>query len=1250
MKLHLIAFTLATATAAVGYSQFSNEHCGVVLDNDRRTVLDSITPEILKKLGMQRSVSPDSVCSMPIAKLERAVRRVEMPKPDHPGEAAAFRYQALLNENGEFDVDMVNRAVDQIAEMKRTPRFDAGITRESWESLGPGNIGGRIRSFAFDPTDSNRILAGSVAGGLWESTNSGGHWEPVDDFMANLAITSIVYDPSESDVVYASTGEGFFNADSIRGLGVFKSTDNGDTWQSLENTTTNTDFNYVNRLAMSSDGSALYSATNDGLWKSEDDGVTWQEIFEGTNYVFDDETGESAFAFNRVQDFDISPTNDMSLIASTSGAPLYSEDGGETWSVAAPFPFIDEFDNGDTTFKSVRTFRIETAFSKSDPQIVYASVDQNGGEIYRSNDGGKNYTLVNTGTSYLGSQGWYDNALWVDPVNPEHIIVGGIDLWRSQDGGVTFNQISTWWAAPESAHADHHFIMEHPDYDGTDNKHVYFANDGGMYRADDLDAISEDRDAREFAGWTELNNNLGITQFYGMGVAPDGTIIGGTQDNGTLILKPGADGDSWYETFGGDGGYSTADPTDSNYMYGEYVYLRIHRTTNGGQPWPEPGYSEYIHDTEMSEGALFIAPFILDPNNPNRMLAGSNKLWVSDDVKAADPSWSVLKPLVDSNVTNLSIKSIAVAAGNSDIIVVGYYNGFIYKTVNGTAANPDWTRIDVGEMPSRSNYRLAIDPTDHDTIYASFSGYAEDNFWKTEDGGDTWVLATGSGLESIPPAPIRAIAVHPTKTNRIYVGTELGVFTSENKGNTWSVSNDGPANVAIDELIWQDENTLLAATHGRGIFRATVIDSATPDEVSFARIEDVEVNTEVTSSVVTITGLTVKADVSIVNGEYSLNCNADDASFTSEDGQVSNGAYLCVRHTSSEQTNSETVTTLTLAGNDIEFVSKTVIDRTPDAIDLGSATDVERNAEQMSQAVTVTGIDVPVDISVVGGEYSKSCDVNGFTSESSTIAANETFCVRHTSSEEFDSEVTTTVTIGDLTSSFSSTTLPADRMPEPMTLGEVTGAELEAVQVSPTVTVTGINLPVAISVTGGEYAKNCEEGSFTAESGLIEENESFCVRHTSSANFEATTTTVVTVGEATAEFSSTTIPADSTPDPMALGSVTNVPVSTAQTSQTVTVTGINLPVAISVSGGEYSKNCSATGFTTAAGMIEANETFCVRHTSSASESSTVTTTVTVGEGSASFSSTTQNPAPSSGGSMFWLLSLGLLGLRRKSQR
>ena len=224
--------------------------------------------------------------------------------------------------------------------------------------------------------------------------------------------------------------------------------------------------------------------------------------------------------------------------------------------------------------------RVEIAYAQSTPTTVYASVDVNSGSIYKSTDGGASYSLVFNGApDCLANQGWYDNALWVDPTNANTLIVGGIDLWKSINGGVNWTQISAWSLAPASPHADHHPIVEQPGFNGTSNRTVWFANDGGVYGTTNVYTVGV---ASRSAGWAAFNNNLGITQFYGAaGGTTTGVILGGTQDNGTLKYTP-ATGTNWVTEFGGDGGASAVDPSNNNNLYGEYSYASVHRSLDGG--------------------------------------------------------------------------------------------------------------------------------------------------------------------------------------------------------------------------------------------------------------------------------------------------------------------------------------------------------------------------------------------------------------------------------------------------------------------------------------------------------------------------------------------------------------------------------------------------------------------------------------------------------------------------------------------
>jgi photosystem II stability/assembly factor-like uncharacterized protein len=746
----------------------------------------------------------------------------------YPNGAWRFRRLQLQDEKGYIPADGLERARRHMALMRgaqeerrktkiQTTPLAAGVAPDSWVWLGPGNIGGRIRSIVINPLQTSTMFAGSVGGGIWRTTNGGTSWLPVNDFMANLAVSTIaLYQPSNPLVaatLYAGTGESFasnfgspggaFTPDGLLGSGVFKSTDSGVTWNQLPTTNpadplfcpqpatpANCPWLFVNRITISPDSNTILAATGFGIQRSTDGGTFWNAVggFVGS-----------------LLDIDFHPTNNQQAIAGGIGFANFSTDNGQTW--------------GGANFNPGITGRVEIAYAPSNPATVYAAVDQNNGEIYRSTDGGQNYIRVNTGTNFfsnaLGSQGSYDNIIWVNPQDPTFLVVGGIDLWRSTDSGTSFTQISRWQNAPAtSAHADQHMIVAHPGFDNNTNRTVYFGNDGGVYRTDNVATVAQT------SGWINLNNNLGITQFYGVASNFNGVIIGGTQDNGTVrytlssnfTSPPGG---------GGDGGYCAADQTDPNYFYGEFIYLTIYRSTDTGQNFSN--IFAGISDANNASTANFIAPFVLDPINPSTMLAGGLSLWRSNDVKNATPTWnSVPKP----NAANSLISAITISPGSSNFVLVGHNNGDIYKTTDGTAGSPNWTKIDTAGLPNRFVTRLTIDNTrTPNWIYATFGGFNADNVYRSTDLGATWLDITGSGATGLPDVPVRSLVYHPRFPNFLYVGTEVGVFTSENAGATWELPQDGPANVSVDELVWRYQATrdyeLIAATHGRGLYLAS---------------------------------------------------------------------------------------------------------------------------------------------------------------------------------------------------------------------------------------------------------------------------------------------------------------------------------------------------------------------------------------------------------------------------------------------
>lgn len=759
--------------------------------------------------------------------MERDDAEKEEHGADHPDEAMRFRRLQLQDEKGVVPPDGLLKARQHVIQMRIAAL--GTIRPDSWSPLGPGNIGGRIRAITIDPTLPDFMLIGSASGGIWRTVNGGLSWGPMDDFMANLAVSTLVRNPTSPGIVYAGTGESFatdvndpgqyFAPDGRRGAGVFRSSDDGVTWTQLQRTNpadpgicatpVNCPWFFVNRLAISANGNTILAATNNNIWRSTDDGQTWA-------------SGGIAGPV-ALLDIDFHPTDNVTgserAIAGGNGEAFFSTDGGQNWTNA----------NFDTPISG----RVEIAYAPSDPLTVYASVNQatgvppnqSNGDIYRSTNGGRDYfrrngTVLPPNGSFtlLGGQGGYDNIIWVNPQDPNFLIVGGVLPFRSLDGGNTFDGIGD--SSTNLPHADHHIIVAHPQFNNTTNRTVFFGNDGGIHRIADISIAPP-----VATGWVELNNNLGITQFYGAaGNATTGVIIGGTQDNGNVRLQ-GGDPESWTPItgMGGDGGFCAADPTDSNFFYGEYTYLQISRSTNGGASGSSifNGIADAGDKGTNPQTANFIAPFILDPNDPNTMLAGGMSLWRSTNVKSATPTWVPIKAPTGNTVATNGISAIAVSPTTSTIIVVGHNNGDIFLTFNGTESSPVWGQKISPPSFNRFVTRLIIDHTrSPNWIYATFGGFSSDNVYRTTNLGATWSDITGAGVSGLPDVPVRSLAFHPSNPDLLYVGTEVGIFTSDNAGATWELPQNGPGNVSVDELFWMGGD-LIAATHGRGLYRAS---------------------------------------------------------------------------------------------------------------------------------------------------------------------------------------------------------------------------------------------------------------------------------------------------------------------------------------------------------------------------------------------------------------------------------------------
>ncbi len=693
----------------------------------------------------------------------------------------------------------------------------AGISSGQWTFLGPGNVGGRIRSLVIDPRNSSRIFVGAASGGIWLSTNAGLSYTAIADFMGNLAIGALAIDPSNPNTMYAGTGE---SSAGLAGIGVFKSTDGGVTWNFLNSTTTDTtlnldgvDWGTVNRIAIHPTNSNIVLAgtgfTVGALFRSTNGGQTWARV-----------RSESAadIQFDRLNP-------DRVIAAGMRGYTYLSNDAGTTWT-SSPKLFSNDLRGRSNTA------RIELAWAASLANVVYASVDNTDqtsgsrGEVYRSDDGGTTWTFMSS-PKHLSQQGDYDNAIWVDPTDANHVLIGGLDLYRSTNAGTAFDRISTWQQSTPGSpqpHADHHVIVSPPDF-GPANRVIYFGNDGGLYRTNNIDIAG----SSGTTSWQNLNNELGITQFYGGAglAAAGGKIIGGTQDNGTLQRSSGT---NWMRIFGGDGFFVAVDPISDATTYGELYWAAVFRNgqsicTGITEAYTGTGTNPFCGPSTTQQ-ANFNSPFILDPNNRDRMLVGANSLWVSNNVRLGTPAWTAIKPPVTNPNSTRFINAIDVQRGNSNVIWVGHNASntpglptHIFKTANGLSTTPIWTNVAGASMPTSAINRITIDPSNPNRVWVAYSGFLTNRLWVTEDGGASWRSLSGG----LPAVTLHDIKRHPLQPDWLYAAAANGVYTSQNSGATWNAVNDGPNSVRVRELFWYDNTTMIAATYGRGMFQVSAI-------------------------------------------------------------------------------------------------------------------------------------------------------------------------------------------------------------------------------------------------------------------------------------------------------------------------------------------------------------------------------------------------------------------------------------------
>jgi len=711
-------------------------------------------------------------------------------------------------------------------EEKKSDTITSGdVSGLKFRSIGPAFTSGRIADFAVNPKNHSEYYVAVASGHIWKTTNNGTTFSPIFDNYGAYSIGCLKMDPHNFNVIWAGTGENNHQRALGYGDGVYKSVDGGKSWKNMGLKESrqigmiaidprNTDVVYV-----AAEGSAWGPGGDRGLYKTSDGGKNWEKIFEISEH-----TG--------VNNVVLHPCNpDIIFISSEQrrrhvhtkigGGPesaLYkSTDGGKNFrKLTSGIPGGDKGGMG-------------IAISPVDPNVWYVIIEANNGGFYRSTDMGESWSKM----SDHSSSGQYYNEIYCDPINVDKVYSMETVSKYTLDGGKTWNRMGL-----KDRHVDDHALWVDPD----DTRHYMIGGDGGVYETFDN-------------GKTHLHKtNLPVTQFYRVAVdnsEPFYWVYGGTQDNSSFggpsrnTNYSGVSSSEWITTLGGDGFWQAIEPTNPDIVYSEYQYGNIYRyDKKSGESInikPRPGKSDSTYKWNWN------SPFIISPHSPTRLYMAANKVFRSDDrgntwtvisdditAKIDRNTWPVMDRYwgVDAVVKDVSTSLYGMAVSLSEspfkegILYVGTDDGVIQMTEDN---GENWRKMTSFPGVPEHTYVsdiLTCKHCDH-LVFASFDNRKRDDFkpyiLMSNDKGQTWTSIAGNLPENGTVHTIEQDHVNP---NLLFAGTEFGVFFSTDMGKIWTQLKSGIPTVAVRDMAIQErENDLVLATFGRGFY---ILDDYTP--------------------------------------------------------------------------------------------------------------------------------------------------------------------------------------------------------------------------------------------------------------------------------------------------------------------------------------------------------------------------------------------------------------------------------------
>ena len=754
---------------------------------------------------------------------------------------------------------------------------------------------GRINCIAFHPSTPSTYFVGVAQGGLWKTTNNGVSWTPLTDDLPITRISDIAIDPNNPNIMFISVCDFEYIGFSLQlngrkrnthyGLGVYKTTDGGQTWTQtgLSFQLTNGDASLIRKTIVNQNNSnKLVACGTSGMYTSNDAGTTWTKTLDSLFWDLTQDPNNANVLY---------AASGWVATSNQGNAAIYkSNDFGNTWTM---------LNTGIPATGEVQRIRIEVA--PSNPNYVYAiAVDIYSGYygMYKSTNAGNTWQFITPTLNILGyddgfdtgGQGSYDLAFAVDPNNENNLYVGGINVWGSFDGGQNFDPASHWTLSyGPTLHGDIHFIKFQPL---TGN--VFVNSDGGIYRTPSISTQtwSDATNGNPWPTlWTGLNNGMQVTSFYRLSSSKNlsNKLMAGAQDNATFFY----DGNTWSTTYGGDGMDNIFDPIDDNVHIASSQYGNFAKSYDNGFSY------NGIYPNLNGEVAEWTTPIIADYNQLGTMYIGYANVMKSTD---NGDSWTSISNFPFNVVAYNEISALAVAKTNSNVLYaakrVRYeygINGSLYNTNDG---GNTWNDVTAGLPDSLYFTSVEVNSTNANIAYVTVAGFSVGNkIFKTINGGVTWQNISFN----LPNLPVNCIKSLPNG-NSLIAACDVGVYQLDETQNTWvNISVDLPNVIVSDIEINEAANKIYISTFGRGIWQADLsvvsgINTKNTNESHFTIVPSINdgnfniINSDYSSNnmaeIYDITGRIVeqlsltsantKVQLKVAPGKYYVKCNVNE--------------------------------------------------------------------------------------------------------------------------------------------------------------------------------------------------------------------------------------------------------------------------------------------------------------------------------------------------------------------------------------